>query len=75
MAISGIVYLLLDVVEGIWRVDGKADQDNMRIWVRQWAKTVVILLAGRIPKRQLDVLSVNLDVGDVVLENGWDVDL
>ena len=26
-------YLLLDVIEGIGRVNSKADQDDMRIWV------------------------------------------
>lgn len=47
----------------------------MRIGVRQRAKTIVILLASRIPKGQLNVLSINLNVGDVVLENSGDVDL
>jgi hypothetical protein len=47
----------------------------MRIGVRQRAETIVILLTSRIPKGQLDVLSINLNVGDVVLENSGDVDL
>lgn len=47
----------------------------MGIGVRQRAETIVILLASRIPKGQLDVLSINLNVGDVVLENSGDVDL
>ena len=28
-----VSYLLLDVIEGIWGVNGETDQDNMRIWV------------------------------------------
>lgn len=36
---------------------------------------LVIFLTGRIPKRQLDLLSIDLDIGDVVLKNGGDVDL
>jgi hypothetical protein len=32
-------------------------------------------LAGRIPEGQLDVLAINLDIGNVVLKDGWDVDL
>jgi hypothetical protein len=47
----------------------------VRVGVGERAKTVVILLTGGIPKGQLDVLAVNLDIGDVVLEDGGDVDL
>ena len=47
----------------------------MRVGVRERSETVVILLASRIPKRQLDVLSVHLDIGNVVLEDGRDIDL
>ena len=47
----------------------------MGIWVGERAETVVILLAGRIPKSQLDVLSIDLNIGHIVLEDGWDVDL
>jgi hypothetical protein len=68
-------YLLLDVVQGVGRVDGEADEDDVRVGVGERAKTVVILLTGGIPKGQLDVLAVNLDIGDVVLEDGGDVDL
>jgi hypothetical protein len=68
-------YLLLNVVERIGRVDGKANQDNVRIGVGERAETVVILLAGSIPEGELDVLAVNLDIGDVVLEHGGDIDL
>lgn len=69
------LYLLLDVVKRVGGVDGEADQDNVGIGVREGAETVVIFLASRIPKGQLDVLAVNLDVGDIVFENGGDVDL
>ena len=44
------VYLLLDVVEGVRRVDSEADQDNMRIWVGQRTETIVIFLARRVPQ-------------------------
>jgi hypothetical protein len=43
------VYLLLDVVKGVRRVDGEADQDHMRIWVGQRTETIVIFLARRVP--------------------------
>jgi hypothetical protein len=47
----------------------------MRIGVREWAETVVIFLAGRIPEGELNVFAIDFDVGDVVLEDGGDVDL
>jgi len=68
-------YLLLDVVKRIGRIDGEANQDNVRVGVGERAQTVVIFLAGGIPEGELDVLAVDLDIGDVVLENGGDVDL
>lgn len=72
---SRTAYLLLDVVERVGGVDGEADQDDMRVGIGQRAQTIVVLLASRIPKGQLDVLAIDLDVGDVVLEHGGDVDL
>jgi hypothetical protein len=47
----------------------------VRVRVRERAQPVVVLLAGRVPERQLDVLAVDLDVGNVVLKDGGDVDL
>ena len=70
-----VSYLLLDVVKRIGRVDGEADEDNVRVGVGERAETVVILLAGGIPEGELDVLAIDLDIGDVVLENSGDVDL
>jgi hypothetical protein len=67
--------LLLNVVEGVRRVDSEADQNDMRVGVRERAKTVVILLASSIPKGQLNVLAIDFDIGDVVLEDGGNVDL
>lgn len=68
-------YLLLHVVERIGRVDGEANKDDVRVGVGERAKAVVIFLASSIPEGELDVLAVDLDVGDVVLEDGGDVDL
>jgi hypothetical protein len=67
--------LLLNVVKGVRRVNSEADQDDVGVGVGQGAETVVVFLTSRIPKGQLDVLVVDLDVGDVVLEDGGDVDL
>jgi hypothetical protein len=67
--------LLADVVQRIGGVDSEADQDDVGIGVRKGPQAVVVLLTSRIPKRQLDVLAIDLDIGNVVLENGGDVDL
>jgi len=67
--------LLLQVVQGVGRVDGEADEDDVRIGVGERAESVVVFLAGGIPQGQLDVLAVDLDIGDVVFEDGGDVDL
>lgn len=47
----------------------------MRVGVREGTETVVIFLASGIPEGELDVLAVYLDVGDIVLEDGGDIDL
>jgi hypothetical protein len=43
--------------------------------VGERSETVVIFLTSGIPEGELDVLAVHLDIGNVVLENGGDVDL
>lgn len=47
----------------------------MAVGVRERAETVIIFLTSRIPKSELDMLSVDLNIGDVVLEDSGDVDL
>lgn len=42
-------YLFLHVVERIRGIDGEADEDDVRIGVRKWAKAIIILLTCRIP--------------------------
>jgi hypothetical protein len=69
------VYLLLDVVQRIGRVNCEADEDNVGIGVGEGAETIVILLACRIPEGEFDMLAINLYIGDVVFKDGWDVDL
>jgi hypothetical protein len=71
----GLSYLLLDVLKRIGGVDGETDKDNVRVGVRERTETVVILLTSSIPQGELDVLSVNLYIGDIVLEDGRNVDL
>lgn len=68
-------HLLLDVVKGVGRVDREADQNDVRVRVRERTETVVVFLTSRIPKSELNMLSVDLDIGDVVLEDSGDVHL
>lgn len=42
--------LFLDVVERVGRVDGEADEDDVRVGVRQRTKTVVVFLTRGIPQ-------------------------
>ena len=67
--------LLLNVVQRVRRVDGEANKDDMGVRVRKRAQTVVVFLASSIPEGQLDVLAIDLDVGDVVLEHGGNIHL
>jgi len=67
--------LLRNVVQRVGRIDGEADQNDVRVGVRQGPETVVVLLTSRIPKCQLDVSAINFDIGNVVLKYGRDVDL
>ena len=66
-------YFLLHVVEGVWRVDGKAYEDDVRIRVTQRAETIIIFLTSGIPQSQLDVLAVDLDIGNIILKHRRDV--
>jgi hypothetical protein len=42
---------------------------------RSSSDSLVIFLTGGIPKRQLDPLAIHIDIGDVVLKDGGNVDL
>lgn len=41
--------LLANVIQRIGRVDGEANQDDVRVGVRQGPQAVVVLLTSRIP--------------------------
>lgn len=66
--------LFLDVIEGIRRVYSEADEDDVGVWITEGPETIVIFLASGIPKGELDVLSVDFHVCDVVLEHCRHVD-
>lgn len=66
-------YLLLHVVQRVRRVDSKADKNDVGVGVGKRTKTVIVFLSGSIPKSKLHVLSINLDICDVVLEDRGNV--
>jgi len=65
--------LRLHIVERVRRNDREADQKHIRLRVREWAKTVVVLLPGGVPQAQVDGFAINHHVGTVVVEHGRDV--
>lgn len=67
--------LLLNVVQRIRRVNGETDENDMGVWVAEWAKPVVVFLAGGIPQGKFDVFPVDLYICNVVLKHGRYVDL
>lgn len=73
--LDSVMYLLLDVVERIRRVDGEADQNDVRVRVRKRAKTIVILLASSIPQGKFYMLSVDFHIRNIVLKDRGNIDL
>jgi len=67
--------LLRDVLQAVRRVDREAHENHVRVRIRERSKTIVVLLAGGVPQGELNLTAVDFDVGDVVLEDGGDVDL
>jgi hypothetical protein len=47
----------------------------MRIGVTERAETVIVLLSGRIPQRKFNVLSIDLNIGHIVLEHSRNINL
>lgn len=68
-------YLVHYVLQRVWAVDGKANEDQVGVWVREWAQPIIFLLPGSIPQRQLHGLSTGLVlcVCNVVLKDRGNV--
>lgn len=68
-----VSHLFLHVLERVRQVDSKADKDNMRVGVGERSETIVVLLSGGIPEGEFDSTAVDLDICDIVFEDGWNV--
>jgi hypothetical protein len=66
---------LLYVVQRIWGVHSKTYEDDVRVGVTEWSKTIIIFLACRIPQGQFNVFAVYLHIRHIVLKNSWHIDL
>lgn len=51
------LYLIHDILKRVWAIDCKAHKQKVRLGVREWPQTVVLLLSRSIPQSQLDRLS------------------
>lgn len=65
----------MNVVQRVRGVDGEAHQDDVGVRITERAQAVVVFLSGRIPQGKFNMLSVNFDIGHVVLEHGGDINL
>ena len=46
---------LRDILERVWRVYAEAHEDDLGVGVGERPQPVVVLLAGRVPQRQLNL--------------------
>jgi len=73
--VNGVTYLVHDIFKRVWAIYGKADEEEVRLRIRQWAETVILFLSRRIPECELDRFSGRwmCGHGNVILEDGRDV--
>lgn len=68
-------HLFLDVIKRVRRINSETNQDDVGVRVGKRAEPIVVFLTSRIPKSELNMLAIDLNVGDVVLKDSGDVDL
>lgn len=67
--------LLRDVFQTVGAVNGEAHEDDVSVRVGERPQAIIVFLPCCVPQGQLHLLAVHLDVCDVVLKDGGDVDL
>ena len=65
----GLTRLLFDVLEGGGRDDRKADEEDVRLGVRERPQSVVVLLPGRVEQAQGVGLAPDHHCHRIVVEN------
>lgn len=58
-----------DVLKGGAVYQAEADEEDVRLRVGEWSQSVVVLLTGGIPETEVDRLSIDENVGRVVVED------
>lgn len=61
------------VLEGSGIHQREADEEHVRLRIRERAQAIVVLLPGRIPQAQVDGLRVDHHIGRVVVEHGGNI--
>jgi hypothetical protein len=47
----------------------------VRVRIGKWSKTIIVFLTSRIPKSQFHMFSIDFNIGNIVFEDGWNIDL
>lgn len=64
-----MTHFCLDVLERRWAYEREADEENVRLRVRQRPETVVVFLSSRVPQAERDGLAVHHHIRGVVIEH------
>jgi len=62
-----------NVLERRGRDDGETAEENISLRVREGSQSIVIFLSGSIPESKIDGLSIDHDIGRIVVKDSWDV--
>lgn len=65
----------MDIVQRVGPVDPKTNHYNMCVGVRQRPQPIIVIHPRSIPKSELDMLPVDLNIRDVVFEGCGEPDL
>lgn len=70
-----ISYPILYIGERRSLINGKANQDDVGLGIRERSQSVVVFLASSIPQRQLDRLVIELNTCNVILKYSGNITL
>jgi len=62
-------YLCFDVLKTRWTHKRKTYKKDVSLWIGQWSKAIIILLAGSIPKSERNCLAIHHDIGRIIVKN------